>query len=78
MVTFKLAQVSFLLDQLNMVMFTVKAPLVSNVVGRADDTSTMSASETALVVWSSIHRYLNNRFVCSLVRYTKHGMLSAG
>lgn len=61
MITLELAQVSFLLDQLNMVMLAIEAPLVSNIVGWANYTASMTTFEATFVVWCSIHRYLIDR-----------------
>lgn len=63
MVALKLAQVAFLLDELNVMVFTIQAPFVCNVVGWADDTSSMSTFEAALVVCSSIYRDLKVNFI---------------
>ena len=55
MVSLKLTQVSFLLDELDMVVLAVKSPLMSDIVGRADRASAMAAFEATFVVWSSIY-----------------------
>lgn len=57
-VTLELAQVSFFLDELGMVMFAVEPTLMCNVVRRADHTPSMGTFETAFVVRSPIHRNL--------------------
>lgn len=55
MVSLELAQVAFLLDQLNMVVFAVEAALVCNVVRRANDAPSMAALETTLMVRCPVH-----------------------
>lgn len=54
-VTLKLAQVSFFLDELGMVMFAVEPTFMCYVVRRADHTPSMGTFETAFMVRSSIH-----------------------
>lgn len=51
-------------------MFAVESALVCNVVGWADHTSSMSAFETALVIRSSIYRYLKQRILLLLVTFS--------
>lgn len=57
----KLAVIPFLLEELDVVVFAVELSLMSNVVGRAYDTSTMSALEAASVISCSIHSDLHRR-----------------
>lgn len=56
--TLELAQVSFLPDELGVVVLAVEASLVRNVVRWTDCAPSMCAFEAHLVVGSSIHRNL--------------------
>lgn len=55
MVILELAEVPFLLDQLDVVVLAVELPLVRDVVRRADGASSMAALEAALVVHNVVH-----------------------
>lgn len=65
--TLKLAQVSFLLDELGVVVLAVESALMRNVVRWADRTPSMCAFEAHLVVRSTIHRnLLSIKFNCNV------------
>lgn len=59
-VAFKLAQVSFLSDELSVVVPAVETPFVCNIVRWAYSTPAMATFEAALVICSSIYRDLSN------------------
>lgn len=59
MIILKLAEVSLLFDQLNVVVLAVELPLVRNVVRRADGASSMAALEAALVIHSVVDSNLD-------------------